>query len=561
MAVGGGGVPHGSSVELGIEGITEATRIGQGGFGTVYRARQAVFGRTVAVKVLSTPVLDDETSRRFEQECRAVGALSGHPHVVAVYASGHTTAGQPYLVQDYLPGGTLAQRVAELGPRPWEEVADIGAKLAGALAAAHAAGVLHRDIKPENVLLSTYGEPQLTDFGVARIQGGTHTQSGVITGSLAHAAPEVLSGRPATEASDVYSLASTLYTLAAGHAPFVRPGDETFHPLLNRIMSEAPPDLRAQGLPGPLWDVLAAALAKDPSVRTSSARAFGEGLRAAQRAGGLAPTHIAAPESVETPFVAGAVAPGLHTATSRWARPRPAAPVATSPSAPRDDRTRRVPPVWLAGAAVALVALIAAAVALSAGDGDDAAGPATPITAPAPAAAEPAPATTVTTGPAPQASTTAPSRVPTTVRTPAPTLAPLPPAGTAPAGTASGSTPACTPSMFRPTITRNRPTYRNGETVQVSARFENISGRPCSYPATTATSQVLTPSGEPLGPARTLTNENAARVPFEPGTSQTFQSFWDVAICSSGSTCFPGRYTIAVDVAPFGGGRVSFDVT
>jgi len=103
-------------------------------------------------------------------------------------------------------------------------------KLAGALAAAHAAGVLHRDVKPDNVLISAYGEPQLADFGVARIQGEAPSRSGMITGSLAQVAPEVLSGQPASEASDVYSLASTLYQLIAGRPPFVRDGEESLHP-------------------------------------------------------------------------------------------------------------------------------------------------------------------------------------------------------------------------------------------------------------------------------------------------------------------------------------------
>ena len=100
MAGADGGTTGRPPVELGIEGITDATLVGQGGFATVYRARQTAFGRTVAVKVLSTPGLDESELKRFEQECRAIGALSGHPHVVPVYDSGHTAAGQPYLVLD-----------------------------------------------------------------------------------------------------------------------------------------------------------------------------------------------------------------------------------------------------------------------------------------------------------------------------------------------------------------------------------------------------------------------------------------------------------------------------
>ncbi len=121
---------------------------------------------------------------------------------------------------------------------------EIGIKLAGALETAHRAGVLHRDIKPENVLFSAYGEPELADFGAATIQKGSVTYSGVITVSLPYTPPEVSDGQPASEAADVYALASTLYTLLAGRPAFVRSTDEHVHALLSRILSDPAPDLR-----------------------------------------------------------------------------------------------------------------------------------------------------------------------------------------------------------------------------------------------------------------------------------------------------------------------------
>ncbi len=290
-----------ASVDLGIEGISEATQVGRGGFGVVYRARQEALGRTVAVKILSVAVLDEDSRRRFDHECRALGTLSGHPNIVALYTSGVSAAGHPYLVMDYLPGGSLADRIKREKPLSWTEVAGMGVKLAGALAAAHAAGVLHRDLKPENVLISAYGEPQLVDFGVARMQGDAATRTGLVTGTLAHAAPEVLAGKSASEASDVYSLASTLYALVAGHAAFARPGDETIHPLLTRILSEEPPDLRSRGVPGPFWEALNAALAKDPAARTLTASAFGRALGDAQEVVDLRSVPWVGPESGETP--------------------------------------------------------------------------------------------------------------------------------------------------------------------------------------------------------------------------------------------------------------------
>ncbi|MGH2770694.1 MAG: protein kinase domain-containing protein [Actinomycetota bacterium] len=327
----------GTRVDLGIEGISEATQVGRGGFGVVYRARQEALGRTVAVKILSVAVLDQESSRRFERECRALGTLSGHPNIVGLYTSGLSATGHPYLVMDYLPGGSLADRIKREKPLPWTEVAEMGIKLAGALAAAHAAGVLHRDLKPENVLISAYGEPQLVDFGVARMRGDAATRTGLVTGTLTHAAPEVLAGKSASEASDVYSLASTLYALAAGRAAFARLGDETFHPLLTRILSEEPPDLRSMGVPGPFWEALNAAMAKDPGQRTLTASAFGEALRDSREVVGLKPVPGGGPRSGKPPTSPASIGSTLATG-----RPfdRPSPPSQTDPGSAWLDQVR-----------------------------------------------------------------------------------------------------------------------------------------------------------------------------------------------------------------------------
>lgn len=153
-------------------------------------------------------------------------------------------------------------------------------------------------------MLSAYAEPQLVDFGIARLAGGSRSRTGQITATLTHAAPEVLDGQPASERSDVYSLASTLYELLSAHAPYVRESDETFHALLARVHAEEPPDLRASGLPEEIWQPLSAALAKDPLARPASALAFAAELRSAQRALGAEVTPLVPP-------VAGAAA-SLH---------------------------------------------------------------------------------------------------------------------------------------------------------------------------------------------------------------------------------------------------------
>lgn len=278
--------------DLGIAGLTDVQQIGAGGFGTVYRAYQDELDRTVAVKLLAGALEGVEEERRFERERRTTGALSGHPNIVTVHGSGVTANGRPYILMEYLKRGSLAARLTADGPLTWQEAAEIGVKLAGALETAHQAGVLHRDIKPENVLLSDYGEPLLADFGIARVEGATVTRSGVITASLVHAPPEILGGDPPSVAADVYGLASTLFTLIAGSAPFSRSDNEGLPALIARISTAAPPDLRARGVPEAVAATLEAGLAKDPKGRPWSARAFGELLQEAQTAQGLNATAL-----------------------------------------------------------------------------------------------------------------------------------------------------------------------------------------------------------------------------------------------------------------------------
>ena len=231
-----------------LASMQDVVEIGRGGFAVVYRAFQPRFGRTVAVKLLD-PQGDPRAVERFERECEAMGMLSSHPNIVTIFDAGLTDDGKPYLVMEYMPEGSLDDRLERDGALPWEEVTDIGVKLAGALETAHEAGVLHRDVKPANVLRSPFGEPCLSDFGLARF-GGQAKTTGVVTATLLHAPPEILAGQPASPQSDVYSLASSLFTLLVGDAPFWRSTDESMLPLLARIADEPVPDLRARGVPG-----------------------------------------------------------------------------------------------------------------------------------------------------------------------------------------------------------------------------------------------------------------------------------------------------------------------
>src|SRR4029077_15586539 len=138
-------------------------------------------------------------------------------------------------------------------------------KICGALETAHRSGVLHRDMKPENILMGPYDEPKLGDFAIARVQGATMTATSTIWGSPAHAAPEIIEGKGATAQTDIYSLGSTLYVLLSGKLPFQRDTDESIIPVLARIATEPPPDLRPIGVPEPVWAVVDRSMAKDPA--------------------------------------------------------------------------------------------------------------------------------------------------------------------------------------------------------------------------------------------------------------------------------------------------------
>lgn len=267
-------------IDLGISGLGPAEHIGRGGFADVYRAEQLSLRRTVAVKVLRAQASDTETEAKFERECHAIGAVSDHPHIVGVHEGGFTRNGRAYLVMEYLPGGSLLDRLVEHGPMEVSQIVDTITKIARALSVAHQAGVLHRDVKPANIMISAYGEPALGDFGIARIEGGHQTATGLVTASFAHAAPEVLEGMVPTAEADVYSLGSTMYELMTGHAPYFRPDDESIWPLMKRILSEPMPLPESIGMSPQLGQVFKRATARDPVGRYDDAEQLADDLSA-----------------------------------------------------------------------------------------------------------------------------------------------------------------------------------------------------------------------------------------------------------------------------------------
>jgi len=270
--------------ELSAAGFADAEEIGRGGFGIVFRCTQAALDRVVAVKVLTAELREER--ERFVREQRAMAQLTGHPNIVGVLQVGETASGYPYLVMQYHRQGSLSARIKRLGVLPVEEVLRLGVRMAGALHSAHNLGILHRDIKPANILLTDYGEPALSDFGIAHIAGGFQTAAGTFTGSPAFTAPEILSGDPPSEASDVYGLGATLFAALTGHAAFERHKGEQVVAQFLRIASEPVPDLRGGGIPDDVSAAIERAMSREPADRPAVI-ALGEELRRVQSAHGF----------------------------------------------------------------------------------------------------------------------------------------------------------------------------------------------------------------------------------------------------------------------------------
>ncbi|MGW4339706.1 protein kinase domain-containing protein [Rhodococcus koreensis] len=278
--------------ELETAGFDDAHEIGRGGFGVVYRCRQTALDRRVAVKVLTND-FDVENRKRFIREGRAMGRLTGHPNIVGVLHVGITDRGRPYVVMQYHERGSLDDLIRRHGPLSLEDALRVGVKLAGALETAHRQGVIHRDVKPANILFTHFGEPALTDFGIAHIAGGFETETGIVTGSPAFTAPEVLAGQSPSQASDIYGLGATLFCAITGHAAFERRSGEQLVAQFVRITTEPIPDLREQGIAGDVASALERAMSAQPGDRHATAAAFGRELQAVQAAHGFPADTIA----------------------------------------------------------------------------------------------------------------------------------------------------------------------------------------------------------------------------------------------------------------------------
>jgi serine/threonine-protein kinase len=254
--------------------------LGAGGMATVWQAYDAMLGRDVAIKALADPYASEPLSRRrFGREVRAAARLARHPNVVTVFDVGEHD-GRPYMVMELVRGTSVARRLRSGRPsdgtvRRWL------AQAAGALDAAHAAGVVHRDVKPANLVIDRRGRLLVVDFGIARVSAeSTLSDAGEVLGTASYLSPEQASGAPATSASDRYALAVVAFELVTGTLPF--PGDGVPAQIEGHISAPVPSArARREGLAASVDAVFQRALAKDPARRFASATAFVSALEAA----------------------------------------------------------------------------------------------------------------------------------------------------------------------------------------------------------------------------------------------------------------------------------------
>jgi TolB-like protein/Tfp pilus assembly protein PilF len=258
-------------------------RLGAGGMGEVFLARDLALGRMAAVKVLSPSLTADSRARLF-REAQACARLQ-HPAIATFFEAGEVD-GLAFLAMEFVEGETLRDRLRH-GPLPFPQALSIAGALLEALGHAHAAGVLHRDIKPENVMVTGDNLGKLLDFGIARLQDGVVeseaateiglTQPGAVIGTIGYMSPEQLKGEPLDERTDVFSFGAVLYEMLAGRPAF--PGDSAASRIAAILSAESPLP-PADGLTAEATGVVARALARDRERRYSSAAAFLSDLRA-----------------------------------------------------------------------------------------------------------------------------------------------------------------------------------------------------------------------------------------------------------------------------------------
>ncbi|QEO10354.1 serine/threonine-protein kinase [Protaetiibacter larvae] len=253
-----------------LPGFSYVHVLGSGGFADVFLYEQNMPRRQVAVKVMLSEVVNDQVRQMFQAEANLMAQLSAHPSILTVYQASVSSDGRPYLVME-LCSASLSERYRR-EPIPVPEVLRIAIKIGSAVETAHRAGVLHRDIKPSNILLTAYGHPVLSDFGIASTLGSQRQEDSVGL-SIPWSAPEVLLDEtPGSIASEVWSLAATVYSLLAGRSPFEIPGGaNSSSDLMGRIARAKPQAIGRPDVPASLEEVLRRAMSRRPEHRPESA--------------------------------------------------------------------------------------------------------------------------------------------------------------------------------------------------------------------------------------------------------------------------------------------------
>ncbi|HEV8045772.1 MAG TPA: Stk1 family PASTA domain-containing Ser/Thr kinase, partial [Rubrobacter sp.] len=311
--------------------------LGGGGMGEVYLARDQILDRDVALKVLRRQYAgDDEFAERFKREALNAASLS-HPNIVQVYDRGQTTDGAAYIAMEYVPGGTLKERITKEGPLESAVAASIGSQVAEALETAHAKGVVHRDIKPQNVLLTDKGDAKVADFGIARATAAvTISQTGSVMGTASYMSPEQALGKPATPKSDLYSLGIVLYEAITGELPYT--ADNPIAVSMKHVNDPLrPPREVNPQIPAGMNALIVKLLAKDPEDRYADANELADDLYRVRR--GVTPTAAGLAASEADPTRANQPRTSTQATTVEAAAPA---------ARPRERRKLPVPVLLLA---------------------------------------------------------------------------------------------------------------------------------------------------------------------------------------------------------------------
>jgi len=322
--------------------------VGQGGMSTVYKAKDAVLGRHVAVKVLHRQYSQDhEFLTRFKREARSAASLI-HPNIVTVYDTGEED-GTHYIILEYIEGQQVKELIRERGPLPVEMALDIAKQAGQALSYAHRREVVHRDIKPHNLMLSKDGRVLVTDFGIAkaRSQPGI-TQDGTVLGTVHYIAPEQARGEISDAQSDIYALGICLYEMITGLQPFR--GDNPVEVALKHVRDELPPMTRhGEPVDPRVEQIVTRATAKEKADRYTTADQFVEALSAML----AAPDAVPGLDDSERTRVLKAV---RKPKKSSKPKPAPQSPVAAAPVAPEQAGSQGSPLVaWSVLAVLVIV--------------------------------------------------------------------------------------------------------------------------------------------------------------------------------------------------------------